>query len=202
MAARLHELIGLAPEVIAEHDLRLTPQRFARLLLKDQGEQVGLYDSRYRLPLAGAGGDPVADDPAMGQYVPSFAGAVDGYLREELGVDRDEDYRTIEFARVNFRWDYGGGARLPAGNYADDLAAALRRNQDMSVLLCVGMYDLVTTLGETNYAISQAPLDPARVRVRAYESGHMPYLGRESRERLAADLRAVVKHRPERNPRA
>ncbi|MEV4359134.1 hypothetical protein [Nonomuraea sp. NPDC049625] len=193
VAARLHELIGLAPGVIAEHDLRLTPQRFASLLLRDQGEQVGLYDSRYRLPLAGAGGDPVADDPAMGQYVPSFAGAIDGYLREELGVERDDDYRTIEFARVNFRWDYGDGARLPAGNYAADLAVALRRNRDLRVLLCVGMYDLVTTLGETNYALSQAPIDPERVSVRTYESGHMPYLGRESRERLAADLRAVVK---------
>ncbi|MGW4966270.1 S10 family peptidase [Nonomuraea sp. NPDC004186] len=193
VAARLHELIGLAPGVIAEHDLRLTPQRFASLLLRDRGEQVGLYDSRYRLPLAGAGGDPVADDPAMGQYVPSFAGAIDGYLREELCVERDDDYRTIEFARVNFRWDYGDGARLPAGNYAADLAVALRRNRDLRVLLCVGMYDLVTTLGETNYALSQAPIDPERVSVRTYESGHMPYLGRASRERLAADLRAVVK---------
>ncbi|MBP2329241.1 carboxypeptidase C (cathepsin A) [Kibdelosporangium banguiense] len=190
VAKRLHELIGLAPETIVAHNLRFTAAEFARLLLGEQ--QAGLYDSRYRLPLAGAG-DPVGDDPAMGQYVPSFAGVIESYLRDELGCEVDDDYRVIEFAKVYGRWDYGGEPGAPPRNYTSDLATAMRRSPDFRLMLGVGVYDLVTTVGALRYTVSRVALDPARVHVRAYESGHMPYLGRGSREQLVADLRDFVR---------
>lgn len=190
VAKQLHELIGLPLDVLEEHQLRVTPPSYAKLLLADQDEHLGLCDARYRLSADGAGEDPVGDDPAMGQYTPAFAGAITRYLRDELGADEDADYRAIEFARVNQRWDYGDE---PGKNYAMDLAIAMRRNRDFRVLIGVGSYDLVTTLGATEHALSQVPLDQHRTFVHTYESGHMPYLGTTPRSDLANDLRTFVR---------
>lgn len=192
-AARMHELIGIPADVISEHNLRLSGPEFADLLLADQGNQVGSYDSRYVLPLAGRGADPVADDPAMGQYLPSFASVITAYLREEAGIERDEEYRVIDFTRVNRAWDYGcgPGVVLP-GNHAEDLAAAMRRNRQLEVMVCTGLFDLQSPAGATEYALSRVPMDAERVHLRSYASGHLPFLGPDSRQRLAADLREFV----------
>lgn len=189
VAKQLHELIGLSPDVIQDHELRLTAASYAKLVLADQGDHLGLYDARYRLSATGAGDDPVADDPAMGQYAPAFAGAITRYLRDELGARRDTDYRAIDFGRVNGRWDFGD---VPDKNYATELAIAMRRNRHLRLLICVGAYDLVTTIGAVEHALSQAPVDTSRTLVRTYESGHMPYLGAIPRSALTADLRTFL----------
>ncbi len=72
---RLATLTGLSPASCAENNLRINAGVFARSLLADQGKELGMYDGRYTLPLASSGKDPVADDPAMGQYVPGFVAA-------------------------------------------------------------------------------------------------------------------------------
>ncbi len=194
VAVRLHALTGITPDVLRAHNLRLTPAAFADLVLADRGEQVGLYDSRYVLPLAGRGPDPVADDPAMGQYTPAFAGLIVSYLRDELGIQRDDTYRGIEFAAVNSRWDYGSGAGVPpAANYAEDLAVAMRRNRGLELMAASGHFDLVAPAGALTYALAHARLDRARVQLHTYQSGHMPYLGAAARAAFAADLRAFVR---------
>ncbi|MFJ7215046.1 S10 family peptidase [Amycolatopsis sp. NPDC098790] len=193
VVARLHQLTGLDPAFIVEHDLRISTTIFADSLLGDQNRQTGMYDSRYVLSKAGRTMDPVADDPAMGQYVPSFAGVVGPYLRDELGADRDEPYHVIDFGRVNSRWDWGDGpGRLRAANYAHDLAAVMRRNADFELFAASGWFDLVTPAGSLRYSVSRAPLDPKRTHFGTYESGHMPYLGREPRALLVQELREFV----------
>lgn len=193
VAARMHELIGLPTELLAERGFRVPASEFTRLLLADQRLQVGLYDSRYRLPLSTTANDPVGDDPAMGQYSPMFAATVLTYFHEELGLPTDREYRNIEFRQVNARWDYGAGPGVaPATNRLDDLATAMRRSPGLRVLFCQGNYDLVTTTGRVRYDLSHADLGPSRVRLNQYESGHMPYLGAESRRMLVKDIRAFV----------
>src|SRR5699024_6416067 len=108
-AESLHKLIGIPAEVLIRHQLKLSPTQFSPLLLADSDRQIGMYDSRFTLPITGAGEDPVADDPAMGQYVGMFTGALVPYLRDELGAEYEEEYRFIEFARINSRWDFGAG---------------------------------------------------------------------------------------------
>ncbi len=51
-------------------DLKLPPSAFESGLLADRGLSVGAYDARYTLPTLHSGNEPVADDPAMAQYVP------------------------------------------------------------------------------------------------------------------------------------
>ena len=87
LAGQIAELIGVDQQAVLDANLRLSPGDFAQQLLKKDGRRTGMYDARYTLPLAGAGQDPVADDPAMAQYVPAYVGAWSDYSRKELGID-------------------------------------------------------------------------------------------------------------------
>ena len=192
LAEQLAALTGVPAQTWLANRLRLGLGAYSRELLKDQGLQVGAYDSRYVLPLKAAGADPVADDPAMGQYTPAFVGAMNGYLTGELKVRMEEPYIPIAFSQVNSKWDYGpGGPR--SRDAAAELAQALRRNPALRLFVAAGHYDLVTTVGAAEYALNQVDLPPERVTVKAYPSGHMPYLGADSAKALAADVRAFIR---------
>ena len=193
LADQIASLTGLSASLVLDKDLRISSDTFAKSLLHDTGQQVGLYDARFVLPLAASGNDPVADDPAMGQYVPAFVAALNMHLRNEVGVDIDAPYLAIEFHKVNGPWDYGSGpgVHVPL-NHSEDLAIAMRRNPALELFVGTGYYDLVTTVGAAEYTIAHAVFPPDRVTMRNYESGHMPYLGAGSRERLASDLRQFI----------
>ncbi|TWB39626.1 S10 family peptidase [Nitrospirillum pindoramense] len=193
VTAQLASLTGLPPAVITANDLRISATTFAHTLLASEGQEIGAYDGRYTLPLAGSGKDPVADDPAMGQYVPGFVGAFDGYIRHDLGVTVPEAYEAISFRAVNGRWDYGKGPGEGAdANFAKDLAIAMRRNPRLRVMVGAGYYDLVTTLGSAAFTIAHAGIPQDRTETHLYPSGHMPYLGDEARATLARDVRAFL----------
>lgn len=193
VAQGLAALTGIAPEAILARDLRLSGADFAALLLADGDRRLGLYDARFTLPRGGAGHDPVADDPAMGQYVPGFVAAWDSYARTRLGITLDWPYTAIAFREVNGAWDYGMGPGIPPQrNFATDLAAAMNRNPALRVLVGTGLYDLVTPLGTAEDTLAHAGVALDAVQFRTYRAGHMAYLGQESRRALAADLRAFL----------
>ncbi|MGC6330317.1 S10 family peptidase [Rhizorhabdus sp. FW153] len=193
VAHELATLVGLDEKDLVPADLRIDGGAFAKRLLVGQGQRLGLYDARFTLPLQGAGADPVADDPAMGQYVPGFVGAWADYAVKRLRVDLDIPYEPIAFREVNGRWDYGFGPGVPMGrNYALDLATAMNRNPAMRLMIGTGYYDLVTPLGEADYVLTHSGIPLSRTSVRRYESGHAPYLGAKARTALAADLRAFL----------
>jgi carboxypeptidase C (cathepsin A) len=194
IADRLAALTGLSQNFIIENDLRLDAHAFAAELLKAEGKQLGLYDGRFTLPLNPIGHDPVADDPAMAQYVPSFVATLNEYLRKELRVEIGLPYNAIEFKKVNAGWDYGFGAGVPASNrnYAEDLAIAMRRNPGLKLFVGTGYFDLVTTIGSAEYTMAHVNIDSHRVSLKFYRSGHMPYIGESSRKTFAGDLRQFI----------
>ncbi|MFT4077545.1 MAG: hypothetical protein QM647_18610 [Asticcacaulis sp.] len=193
VAARIAALTGLSSAYVQSHELRVSPSDYAKEALASKGLQIGLYDGRFTLPLAATGSDPVADDPAMGQYVPGFLAAAADYRRDDLGLETDREYHAIEFRSINARWNYGAGPGVPPNiNFATDLAVAMRRNPALRVFVGEGAYDLVTTAGMADYTVSHSGLDAARVTVRLYPSGHMPYMGAESRKATAADIRRFI----------
>jgi carboxypeptidase C (cathepsin A) len=193
IVAQLAGLTGLEPQFIRDHDLRVSANDFAKHLLAAKGLEVGMYDGRYTLPLRRSGADPVADDPAMGQYVPGFVTLHNQYVRNELHVAIDEYYEPIAFRTVNSPWDWGSGPGvLKPANYARDMAIAMRRNPELRLMVGAGYYDLVTTLGAAEYTLAHAGFPESATVMRYYESGHMPYLGAEPRRALARDVRSFI----------
>lgn len=194
VAERLAELTGLPSQTWLDNDLRMSMGEFSTALLKNEGLQIGAYDGRYTLPIQDAGGDPVADDPAMGQYTPGFVAAFNTYAQNELKVEPTSRYQAIVFADINSRWNWGAGPGTPVPrNYGVDLAAAMRRNPSMQIFIGAGYYDLVTTFGAAEYTARHSGLAQDRVILKTYASGHMPYLGDESARLLAADVRAFIR---------
>jgi carboxypeptidase C (cathepsin A) len=195
IADHLSKLIGLPVDFIQQKKLRISMDEFRQQILLKEGLRVGAYDSRFTLSAGPDDGplDPVADDPAMGQYSPAFIGAMDAYLRDDLKIKVDSPYEAIAFKTVNSAWDYGSGSK-PGGptTRAEDLAAAMRRNRHLHLFSVSGDYDCVTTLGNAAYGLSHSGLPLDRVLIRTFPSGHMAYLGDESSSALAADLRKFV----------
>lgn len=193
VADRLASLTGLPSAFVRDHDLRISTTDFAHALLADRHEELGTYDGRYVLSSDNSGKDPVADDPAMGQYVPGFLAAYNQYARGELGVSIDDTYQAISFRAINAHWDWGHGPGVgPPDNYSTDLAIAMRRNPQLRLMVGAGYYDLQTPLGTAEYTLSHSGIPAAATQVHLYASGHMPYLGDESRRELARDLRAFI----------
>ena len=194
VARQLSALIGLAPEVVLANDLRISAGTFANVLLGGDRQRLGMYDARYTLPSSVNGGDSVADDPAMGQYVPAFVGVWSDYARDVLKVRLDQPYEPIAFGAVGFRWDFGFGPGVMVGsrNFALDLATAMTRNPNLRLMVGSGYYDLVTSLGLAEYTVGHSSIPLGRTQFRTYESGHMPYLGAASRRQLATDVRRFL----------
>jgi carboxypeptidase C (cathepsin A) len=189
-AKRMAALTGLSEEYVLKNNLRISAHGFAEELLRDRHLQLGLYDGRYVLASDGAGPDPVADDPAMAQYVPAFVAAFHEYLHDELRLPIEESYQVIAFGDVNAHWKYE--SRGEEGTYAADLAAAMRRTPAMRLMVGAGYYDLVTPAGAAEYAFSHVDMPRDRVSIKYYESGHMAYLGIEPTKEFMRDLRAFL----------
>lgn len=190
IAARLTELTGLPAAFILDHNLRLSSNDFAEEILHDRGQETGRYDARYTLPRAGNGNDPVADDPAMGQYTPGYIATFNEYIQSDLGVTLQQRYEVIAFAAVNTHWNWTPGS--PATLRAPELATAMRRNSALRLLVGSGYYDLVTPFAEAQYTIDHVDIPADRVTFRNYESGHMVYLGDASARAFAQDLREFL----------
>jgi carboxypeptidase C (cathepsin A) len=190
VAAKLAAYTGISARKWMHAGLRIPTQAFEKQILAQQGLEAGNYDSRYTLPLAGSGGDPVADDPAMGRYVPGFIAAFNDMARNDLHVEMPIPYAAIQFG-LNFKWSYAR-AGVPEGqSYAVDLATAMRRTPKLRVLVAAGYYDMVTSPAAAENQIKRGGVPADRVTFKNYESGHMLYLG-ETAESFASDVRALI----------
>lgn len=200
LARILADFTGLEAGWIEDNRLRISSSDFRRGLLGAKGLEVGAYDARYVLPMRGrpTSPDPVGDDPAMARYSPAFTAGL-RLLFAEAGIAVDGPYEAVAFGKVNAAWDHA----MPPGAAParEALAAVMRVNPDFRLLIATGHYDLVTTTGDADYFAAHAGLPADRVALARYPAGHMPFLGEDSAEALAADIRALVLgRRPARSP--
>lgn len=186
----LGKMTGLSPTDIGD-DLYIDERSFAKVALRNRGLEIGMYDSRYTLPLSNSGGDPVADDPAMTRYVPGFIAAFQQMIRNDLNVRLPRPYASIRWRELLFGWNWTRKGVAEGQSYATDLAWAMRRNPDLRVLVASGYYDLVTTPADARASIAAAGLPEDRVTFTDYESGHMLYLGGTS-QNFSDDLRHFI----------
>lgn len=186
---QLRHFTGFSRGYLREHRLNVRMDDFLRLLLKEKGLDIGLYDARYTMPASMLTGKatPVGDDPAMGKYCSPFIGAMNGEMRKRLGITFARPYVGISFD-VGAQWQYEEDGKT----YAQHLSSAMRRNQGLRLMLASGCYDMITVMGAARYLATHSGLPQKRVWLREYPSGHMPYLGEASAAALAKDLRTFI----------
>lgn len=195
VAAQLAAYTGLPAAAWLRSDLRMTNPDFLKKILADQGLDAGAYDSRYTMSNVNSGGDPVADDPAMGKYVPGFIAAFHQTLRDDLKVSLGVPYGAIMFETVNFKWNYSRVGAPLGQSYAAELATAMRRTDKLRVMVASGYFDMVSTPAGAALQIRRGGLPADRVRIKNYESGHMLYLG-DTAEAFANDVRNFISEQP------
>ena len=108
---QLSRYIGLRPEVIEAHNLRIDVPTFAQELLLDQKLIAGRLDGRFTGP--NPDGDDREYDPTSAAILPPYTSAFYNYLRTELNYRVDMPYRVFAYDEVGFqKWEWAPPSRV------------------------------------------------------------------------------------------
>jgi carboxypeptidase C (cathepsin A) len=116
-AAKLASYTGLSLQYIKEANLRVSPARFRKELLRDQRAILGRYDARFEGTDVDAAGETPGYDPSDAGIEGAFVAALHDYLDRELKYTSDETYYPTG-PGVNQMWDHAHrlGSALPNPN--------------------------------------------------------------------------------------
>lgn len=187
-ATRLARYTGLSREYVERSNLRVRIGRFCKELLRAERRTVGRLDSRFQGIDRDAAGESYEHDPSYTAIQGPFTGALNQYLREELGYQNDLTYEILT-GRVQ-PWSYSAWQNRYL-EVSETLRSAMTRNPALRVFVASGYYDLATPYFATRHTLDHLELDPGlrgNLVVEHYEAGHMMYIHRPSLEALAQDL--------------
>jgi carboxypeptidase C (cathepsin A) len=200
---RLAYFTGLSADYIERANLRIRGFRFAKELLRKEGLAVGLLDARYTQDeIDDLEADP-ASDAASDAVSSAFKSVLMEYMRDDLGVDWDRTYLASADKELAKKWRWSpapeGESWEPSFvNTAHDLAAALRRNPRLKVLVASGYYDLVTPFFDAEFTLNRHDIQANRIDFKYYGGGHMMYLHDPSRTQLLRDVRTFIQQQTSR----
>ena len=190
--SELSRFTGISEAFIDRADLRITPSRFYKELLRDRGLTVGRLDARYTGVDADAAGETPDNDPSFYGIDAGYTAAINDHLRRTLNYRTDRSYSTIGGVR---NWDW----RLSAGrdsdtymNVAPYISRAMRENSGLRVFNAQGWYYFATPFFAAEYALTRSGFPRDRITFRYYDSGHMMYVRDEDRVALSRDIRAFI----------
>ncbi|MBD3762874.1 peptidase S10 [Rhizorhabdus sp.] len=195
--AELARLTGLSEAFVDNADLRVSPGRFYKELLRDRGLTIGRLDTRYTGIDYDKAGEEPDNDPSFYGIDAAYTSAINSYLRDDLKLRIDRQYVTIGGVGP---WDWkladqrGRDGEVYV-NVAPYLGKALRENSGLKVFVGQGWYDFATPFFGAEYAMSRTGFDPARIQYHYYDAGHMMYVRPEDLRKLSADVRAFIRAR-------
>jgi carboxypeptidase C (cathepsin A) len=188
IAAGVARFTGLSPRYVMDSNLRVNIFNFTKELLRDDRRTVGRYDSRYTGTDRNAIGSTSEYDPSYAVVLGAFGGAVNAYLRGELGYKDDRPYEILT-GRVQ-PWSFATASNRYA-DVAETLRSAMTRNPAMRVLVASGYYDMATPYFAATYTIDHMGLAPAvrdHIQQTYYGAGHMMYLRHADLAKLKDDV--------------
>ncbi|HKE25376.1 MAG TPA: hypothetical protein VKB88_23620 [Bryobacteraceae bacterium] len=204
IAAKVAGYTGLSAQFVKEANLRISPTRFRKELLRDQRLILGRYDARFEGTDIDAAGENPGYDPSGTGVSPAFVSAFHDYLERELKYTSKETYYP-HGPNVNQLWDHthrppaqgsqGGGSGVAQAlrdiYVAGDLADAMRKNPSLKVFSVNGLFDLATPFFITEFDLAHMELEPklrTNIEFAYYPSGHMIYLNVDALKQLRTDL--------------
>jgi carboxypeptidase C (cathepsin A) len=191
----LARFTGLSEQFLENADLRVTPDRFYKELLRDRGLTVGRLDSRYTGRDYDSAGENVDNDPSFYGIDAGYTAAINQHLRDTLGFRTDRSYVTIGPVDP-WDWRLGGGRDNDVYvNVAPYIGRALRENSGLRVFVGQGYYDFATPFFAAEYSLSRTGIPRDRIHYEYYGSGHMMYVRDDDRAKLSRDVRAFISGR-------
>ena len=193
--AQLARFTGLDEAYLESADLRVTPDRFYKQLLRDRGLTVGRLDSRYTGRDYDNAGESPDNDPSFYGIDAGYTAAVNAWERDALGFKTDREYQSISGIGADWDWRIGGRDSNAYLNVTPYLGTALRENSGMRIFVGQGYYDFATPFFAAEYALSRTGIPQDRIVYRYYDAGHMMYVRDEDRRKLSADIREFIRQR-------
>jgi len=203
VAKEVSRLTGLSLEYVKETNLRISPTRFRKEVLRQDRKTLGRYDMRFEGVDLDAAGESPSYDASDSGIAGAFIAALHDYLERELKYESTDDYRPSANSIGQWDWKHkptsgapgGGGGEQAQPYVAADLASAIRKNPHLRVFSANGYFDLATPFFATEYDLSHMNLDPelkGNVEFGYYPSGHMIYLNVGALHQLKDDLAAFI----------
>jgi len=193
---QLSRFTGLTETYVEQADLRVTPARFWKELLRDRGLTVGRLDSRYTGKDYDNAGENFDQDPSFYGIDAGYTAAVNQWEREGLGFKTDREYQSISQLIPTWDWNISGGRDTNAYlNVTPYIGRAMRENSGLRVFVAQGYYDFATPFFAAEYALSRTGIPQDRVEYHYYQAGHMMYVRDEDRVKLSRDIRHFIRSR-------
>ncbi len=183
---------GLSEDYLEKANLRVTPERFYKELLRDRGTTIGRLDARYLGIDYDKVGEQPDNDPSFYGIDGSYTAAINSYVRGDLGYKTDSKYVTIGGVGD---WDWkldGGRDGVTYINVAPYLSRALRENSGMKVFVGQGYYDFATPFFGAEQSLTRPGFPEGRVEFHYYQAGHMMYVHDADLAKLSADIRGFI----------
>lgn len=183
-AEKLHDLTGLSVAYLLKADLRVTGGMFYQELQNDAGITTGRLDSRFSAPSMDPLSKTAENDPQSAAISSAYVAAANDYIRTDLKFGDGLKYRPWVRGADDFQWDSAHkepGARFAsrgALNVMPDLAAAMKYNPDLRIMLNEGFYDIATPFYNATYEEEHLQIPNslrANISYAYYPSGHMIY---------------------------
>lgn len=190
--AELARFTGLSEQYLDSTDLRVEIFRFTKELLRGDGLTVGRLDSRYTGIDRDSAGERFEYDPSMSAILGPYAGALNDYVRRELGYESDLPYEIL--ASLYQTWSYEKFANQYL-NLGEPLRKAMNANPHLKVHVANGYYDLATPYYATLHTFAHMGLSEharANVSMSFYEAGHMMYVHQGALVALSTALKEFV----------
>jgi carboxypeptidase C (cathepsin A) len=200
IAQKLHAYTGLSVAYIEKAHLRIDGGEFEKNLQDDTGTTTGRLDTRFSGPSL----DPLSKeadyDPQSSAISSAYVSTFNDYVRRTLHYGQGLEYKPE--IDIGNRWDMqhmppGASDKLQqSANVMPDLAAALKTNPNLKVLLNAGYYDLATPYYEGIYEMHHLPIPASlkgNIEYKQYESGHMVYAHEASLQVLHDTVAEFIK---------
>jgi len=178
---------ALSAKYIEQTNLRISPQRWFKELLRDKRQTVGRLDARFTGMDADAAGERNEYDSSEASYEGAYSAMFQDYVRRELKWTSDL-YYTI--SAMVYPWDRG-----QEGQPAEALRSAMIQQTYLKVLVVCGYYDFATPFNGIEQTVSHMSLEPSvrkNVSFTYYEGGHMMYIDKKAREKLHKDVAEFI----------
>jgi carboxypeptidase C (cathepsin A) len=199
VARKLHRYTGLPVDYIEKSDLRVNAGQFEKTLESDSDITTGRLDTRFSGPTLDPLSKEAEYDPQSAAIGSAYVSAFNDYVRKELKFGENREYKPEIDVEKNWNFLHQPpGAPIPlpqAVNVMVDLAAAMKYNPDLKVLVNAGYFDLATPFFEGVYEMQHLPI-PAKlqknIEFKFYESGHMVYAHEASLKGLHNNVAAFI----------
>lgn len=200
VSARMAEFVGIPAAVLKKIRLRPEMEWYRTALLEDSERKVGRFDTRFTADngyVVGTGShDPATDDAATAAVNSAHLTAYRAHLAQDIGFVTELPYLPLNNMEVSRAWSWqhkapGIDTPLEVPDVGYDLAAALRRNAALRVLVMGGVYDLATPFFHAENDVARMFLAPeirANISFSWYRSGHMAFVDEEVVTEMAHDL--------------